>query len=169
MTAFKADFRFKLGIRAAVWFSRDTLCVCFLFLLTSLEVCVWERVWEFSPSVFLCHPPSLIHTHTHTHSQSYFYSRLASCHITWQRGDPPVEHAGSTCKNTTTAQRKYSSSLKKKHTHTESRSGDELQPAVSERKWMNQQIHESSGSYLHPWVLQRREVDLGPTVNSLSV
>ena len=120
MTAFKADFRFKLGIRAAVWFSRDTLCVCFLFLLTSLEVCVWERVWEFSPSVFLCHPPSLIHTHTHTHSQSYFYSRLASCHITWQRGDPPVEHAGSTCKNTTTAQRKYSSSLKKKtHTHRE--------------------------------------------------
>lgn len=76
-----------------------SVCVC---------VCVKEcEMFKLSPSVFVCH-------HPHTHSRSYFYSRLALCHITWQRGSPPVEHACSTCKNTTTAQRKYLTSLKKK-------------------------------------------------------
>lgn len=106
-----------------------SVCVC---------VCVKEcEMFKLSPSVFVCH-------HPHTHSRSYFYSRLALCHITWQRGSPPVEHACSTCKNTTTAQRKYLTSLKKKQKKTIC---CKLQPLVSKGKWMNQQTHQSSRFY----------------------
>lgn len=138
----------------------NTVCVC-ACVCACLKEC---ETFKFSPSVFVCHHPP-----THTHTQSYFYSHLALCHITWQRGSPPVEHACSTCKNTTAAQRKYLTSLKK----NPKKRTDLLQAAASgikrEVKWIYWAEPNVSSSPLKSYLYRFKEWLRWPYDNSLSV
>lgn len=104
----------------------------FILLLSTLMFTCWP-VWKclrycsdsylHRTLVFVCLPPPLqAHAHSHT-CPFYFYSCLAVCHISRQRGSPPVAHVCSTCKNTTRAQRKYSILLKR-----------------GEKKWMRAKV-----------------------------
>lgn len=140
--------------------SAQILCVC-----ARVYARVWKSVRRLS-SVHLCLSAT---TAPPTHTQSYFYSHLALCHITWQRGSPPVEHACSTCKNTTAAQRKYLTSLKK----NPKKRTDLLQAAASgikrEVKWIYWAEPNVSSSPLKSYLYRFKEWLRWPYDNSLSV